>query len=87
VTTSGLSTSWAQLMSAAVKARVITPEQRFTLHGLKHRGVTDTKGSRRHKQLASGHQTEAMVRLYDHDVPVVSPASPEGFVRPKPWQE
>ena len=43
------------------KAGVITPEQRFTLHGLKHRGVTDTKGSRRRKQIASGHQTEAMV--------------------------
>jgi integrase len=87
VTTSGLSTSWAQLMLAALKAGVITPEQRFTLHGLKHRGVTDTKGSRRRKQVASGHQTEAMVRLYDHDVPVVSPARPEAFVAPKPWQE
>ena len=87
VTTSALGTSWAQLMLAAVKAGVITPEQRFTLHGLKHRGVTDTKGSRRRKQLASGHQTEAMIRLYDHDVPVVSPASPEAFVLPKPLSE
>ena len=83
----GLSTSWSQLMRAAVESGVITPEQRFTLHGLKHRGVTDTKGSRRRKQLASGHQTEAMVRLYDHDVPVVAPARPEAFVPPKPWRE
>jgi hypothetical protein len=73
-------------MRAAVESRVITQEQRFTLHGLKHRGVTDTKGSRRRKQLASGHQTEAMLRLYDHDVPVVAPARPEAFVPPKPWQ-
>ena len=82
-----LSTSWQQLMRAAVESGVITQEERFTLHGLKHRGVTDTKGSRRRKQLASGHRTEAMVRLYDHDVPVVAPARPEAFVVPKPWQE
>lgn len=74
-------------MRAAVESGVITPEQRFTLHGLKHRGVTDTKGSRRHKQLASGHRTEAMARLYDHDVPLVAPARPEAFVAPKLWQE
>ena len=74
-------------MLAAVKAGVITEEQRFTLHGLKHRGVTDTEGSRRRKQLASGHRTEAMVMRYDHDVPVVSPASPEAFGPPKRHQE
>jgi hypothetical protein len=84
---SGLGTAWSQLMRAAVDSEVITQEQRFTLHGLKHRGVTDTKGSRRRKQRASGHQTEAMVRLYDHDVPVVAPARPEAFVPPKPWRE
>lgn len=73
LSTSALSTAWNQLMRAAVENGVITAEQRFTLHGLKHRGVTDTKGSRRRKQLASGHRTDAMVRLYDHDVPVVAP--------------
>jgi integrase len=83
----GLGTAWNQLMRAAVESGVITAEQRFTLHGLKHRGVTDTTGSRRRKQLASGHRTEAMVRLYDHEVPVVAPARPEAFVAPKPWQE
>ena len=83
----GISGAWKQLMRLAVEKGVITPEQRFTLHGLKHRGVTDTQGSRRVKQIASGHQTEAMVQLYDHDVPVVAPASPEAFVPPKPWQE
>ena len=52
-------------------------EQRFTLHGLKHRGVTDTKGSRKRKQKASGHKSEGMVDLYDHEVPVVEPAAPK----------
>lgn len=82
----GLSAAWNQLMRSAVEEKVIAQEQRFTLHGLKHRGVTDTQGSRRSKQIASGHQTEAMVRLYDHAVPVVAPASPEAFIPPKPWQ-
>jgi hypothetical protein len=27
-----------------IDAEVITREQRYTLHGLKHRGITDTKG-------------------------------------------
>jgi len=63
-------------MRAAIEAEVIKPGQRFTLHGLKHRGATDTKGSRKRKQRASGHQTEEMVALYDHDVPVVQPATP-----------
>jgi site-specific recombinase XerD len=71
--------SWNRLMRTAVEVGAIAREQRFTLHGLKHRGVTDTKGSRRLKQRASGHQTEEMVMLYDHNVPVVSPASPEAF--------
>jgi hypothetical protein len=87
LSTGALSSAWTQMMRLAVGEGIITREQRFTLHGLKHRGVTDTQGSRRRKQIASGHQTEAMVQLYDHDVPVVSPAQPEAFVPPKPWQE
>jgi hypothetical protein len=87
LSTGALSSAWTQMMRLAVGEGIITREQRFTLHGLKHRGVTDTQGSRGRKQIASGHQTEAMVQLYDHDVPVVSPAQPEAFVPPKPWKE
>jgi integrase len=80
LSTSALNNAWNHMMRAALAAGVITQTDRFTLHGLKHRGVTDTKGSRRRKQLASGHLTEAMVMRYDHDVPVVSPASPETLI-------
>lgn len=62
-------------MRAGIDTEVIKPSKRFTLHGLKRRGVTDTKGSRRRKPRASGHQTEEMVALYDHDVSVVKPAT------------
>lgn len=64
-----------QLTRAAIEAEVIKPSERFTLHGLKHRDVTATKGSPA-PQAASGHQTAEMVVPYDHDVPVVAPASP-----------
>lgn len=76
ISASGLNSLWGFMMCAAIKAGVITASQRFTKHGLKHRGVTDTKGSRRRKQRASGHRTKQMVVLYDHDVPVVQPAMP-----------
>jgi hypothetical protein len=42
-------------MPRAIEAKVITEEQRFTPHGLKHRGVTDTKGTKADKRQASGH--------------------------------
>jgi hypothetical protein len=51
-----------------------TREQRFTLHGLKHRGITDTKGKKAEKKEASGLKTDAMLDLYDHEVAVVEPA-------------
>lgn len=44
-------------------AEVIAREQRFTLHGLKHRGITDTKGKKADKKEASGHKSEAMIDL------------------------
>ncbi|MNB77315.1 hypothetical protein D3C81_170920 [compost metagenome] len=45
-------------MRNAVKAGILSQDDRFGLHSLKHRGVTDTKGN---KKEASGHKTDAMV--------------------------
>lgn len=70
---SSLDTAWQRMMKAAVGAGVITQEQRFGLHGLKHRGVTDTEGTRAEKQDASGHKSASMMDVYDHSVPVVQP--------------
>lgn len=74
-----LDTAWQRLMHAAIAAGVITEEQRFTLHGLKHRGLTDgtDKG-------AAGHKTAAMKDRYDHEVPVVEPAEPRARARRSP---
>lgn len=68
----GFNTAWGRMMRAAVSDGVLTQNTRFGLHGLKHRGVTDTKGD---KKKASGHKTDSMVHLYDHELPQVEPAS------------
>lgn len=72
LTRRGFNTAWGKLMRAAVYEGIITREQRFGLHGLKHRGVTDSKGD---KKQASGHVTDAMLNVYDHEIPLVEPAS------------
>ena len=76
LTRAGLDNAWQDLIHAAMDAAVIAREQRFTLHGLKHRGITDTKGKKADKKEASGHKSEAMIDLYDHEVAVVEPARP-----------
>jgi site-specific recombinase XerD len=76
LTRAGLDNAWQDLIHAAMDAEVIAREQRFTLHGLKHRGITDTKGKKADKKEASGHKTEAMLERYDHEVAVVEPARP-----------
>jgi len=75
---SALNSAWRRAMAEAIKAKVIVQEERFGLHGLKHRGVTDTKGTKADKKLASGHKSDAMLQLYDHEIPVVEPAGKRG---------
>jgi len=69
-----MSSAWRRAMAAALAAGLITQEERFGLHALKHRGITDTRGNKADKQLASGHKSMQMVHLYDHERPVVDPA-------------
>lgn len=71
LTRRGWNTAWTRLMKQAVAAGVLTKEQRFGLHGLKHRGITDSKGD---KKRESG-LTDSMVRRYDHELPDVEPAA------------
>ncbi|MCF7222796.1 hypothetical protein [Marilutibacter chinensis] len=61
------------MITAAIHAQVIAEADRFSLHGLKHRGITDTVGNRADKQDAGGHVTPAMTHRYDHELPVVKP--------------
>ena len=73
---STLSSAWQKLIRAAFVAGVISEDQRFSLHGLKHRGVTKTPGNKAEKQEASGHRSEAAFNVYDHSLPLVN--TPEG---------
>lgn len=65
---SALDTAWQRLIAQATLAGVITEQERFSLHGLKHRGITDSEN-----KAAGGHKTEAMRQRYDHEVPLVKP--------------
>ena len=56
----------------AIAAGVIDQKSRFGLHGLKHRGITDTSPDQ--KKSGGGHKTEAMASHYDHELQVVDPA-------------
>ena len=72
---SGLDTAWQRFIRNAIEAGVITEEQRFGLHDLKRRGITDTPGTRADKQEASGHRDESMLDIYDLSVPKVAPSA------------
>lgn len=71
---SGLDTAWQRFIHRAIEEGDITAEQRFGLHDLKRRGITDTAGTRADKQQASGHRDAAMLDIYDLSVPTVDPS-------------
>ncbi|AMU99479.1 hypothetical protein [Xanthomonas citri] len=70
---SALDSAWQRMIAMAIREHVIAEEQRFGLHGLKHRGITDTAGNRADKQDAAGHATLEMTNRYAHDLPQVPP--------------
>lgn len=68
ITKSALDSAWQRFITEAIREKVIDEAERFALHGLKHRGITDGEN-----KSAGGHVTEAMRQHYDHEVPVVQP--------------
>ncbi len=73
---SSLDTVWQRFIREAIRVNVISEAERFSLHGLKHRGITDTAGNRGDKQDAAGHVTPEMTDRYDHELPVVDTPKP-----------
>ncbi len=69
VSESTLDSAWARMMDAAIVAGIIAEAERFSPHGLKHRGITDSAD-----KSDGGHATEKMRRRYDHEMKVVEPA-------------
>ena len=70
---SSFDSAWQRMIKMAIVAEVITEAERFSLHGLKHRGVTDTEGTRAQKKDASGHKSDAAFNVYDHELQTVKP--------------
>ena len=56
---------------AALEDGTITEDERFSLHDLKRKGITDYKGTRHEKQEGSGHRSPGMMDVYDLSLPVV----------------
>lgn len=79
LTKHGLDTAWQKMITSAMADGIIAESERFSLHGLKHRGITDTPGNRADKQLGSGHKDESMLETYDHELAVVNPAKMPEF--------
>ncbi|MFD2436102.1 site-specific integrase [Modicisalibacter luteus] len=67
-----MDTAWQRLIKLAIEEEIIEASQRFGLHDLKRRGITDTKGTRHDKQEASGHRSAAMLDVYDLSIPLVN---------------
>lgn len=73
LTKDGLDSAWQRLIKAAIRDRVVTDEQRFSLHDLKRKGGTDTAGNVADKQTALG-VSPAMMKVYDLSLPRVRPS-------------
>jgi len=69
ISKSALDSAWRRLITEALRVEVIAEAEGFSLQGLKHRGITDSKDK------ASGrHGTERMRQRYGHATPLVKPA-------------
>jgi len=74
VSKSAMNSAWKRAIAKGIEAKVIADGEQFGMHGLKHRGITDTEGNADDKQQASGHKTRQMVEHYDHSVATVDVA-------------
>jgi integrase len=74
VSKSAMNSAWRRAVAQALEAGVMLEGEQFGMHGLKHRGITDTEGNADDKQQASGHKTRQMVEHYDHSVATVDVA-------------
>lgn len=62
--------SWQRFVTARIKEGIISNEQRFSMHGLKHKGCTDSTSHN-----PAGHKDPRMQNHYDHTIKIVDAAS------------
>lgn len=70
--TAAYHSAWQRFITKALKLGIIQNSERFSLHDLKRKGITDTKGD---KQKASGHHDPKMLAIYDKSIDRVKPSS------------
>jgi len=67
--------AWQRFITGAIKQGIIEPSQRFSLHDLKRKGITDTHGDKESKKNAGGHTSDTMLDVYDKSIPEVNPSA------------
>lgn len=75
----GMPSAWQRFIRTAMSEGVIAEDERFSMHGRKHRGITGPEGNHGDKQDAAGHKSPTTTGRYDHDVPVVKPPRERRF--------
>jgi len=75
LTQEGFKSSWQRFIVSCIKNGTITSQERFSFHELKHKSISDRKGSAQEKMKASGHKSKDMLKLYDHSQELASPVT------------
>ena len=75
LTQEGFKSSWQRFIVSCIKNGTITSQERFSFHELKHKSISDRKGSAQEKMKASGHKSKDMLKLYDHSKELASPVT------------
>lgn len=73
---SALDSAWQRAMNMAIRDGELDAKDRYSLHGLKHRGITDTEGNIGDAQDGAGHKSPRTTIRYHHVLPVVAPPKP-----------
>ena len=75
LTQEGFKSSWQRFIVSCIKNKTIISQERFSFHELKHKSISDRKGSAQEKMKASGHKSKNMLKLYDHSQEVATPVT------------
>ena len=67
--------AWQKFINFAINDKIIANDERFSLHDLKRKGISDTAGTGSDKKDASGHRSDAMMQVYDKSLISVPAAS------------
>tara|TARA_R110000803_G_scaffold36741_2_gene78971 strand:+ start:560 stop:1714 length:1155 start_codon:yes stop_codon:yes gene_type:complete len=67
--------AWQKFIAFAIDDKIITNDERFSLHDLKRKGISDTSGTGSDKKDASGHRSDSMMQVYDKSLLSVPAAS------------